>query len=244
MIEKKINGMITVRSKSTRLKNKCFLPFSGKTVIEHIIDRSLNFNLDPILCTTIEKEDDRLEEIAINKNIRYFRGSVEDKLDRWRKACEKYNIDNFISVDADDLFFDKSLVLRSFDTLIKGYDFVTHPKLLPYEGCVGYGITYDIIKKACQIKKTDKTEMMWVFIDEVKNLKKAQMHIPERGEKIRLTLDYIEDYWLMLAVERILGPYASMHDIIKLFQENPDLHKINWFRNHEYKQNHKNIDLE
>ena len=239
----KINGMITVRSKSSRLPQKCYLPFAGKTVIEHVIDRAQKFDINPILCTTLEKDDDNLEKISLEKGIRYYRGSTEDKLKRWKEACEKYNISEFVSIDADDLFFDKELVYKSYNTVKNGFDFVTHPKNLPYEGCVGYGITYNIIAEACKIKKTEKTEMMWAFIEEVKNLKKTFLSINEESKNIRLTLDYKEDYWLMLAVEKILGPYASMSEIITLFDTNPDLHKINWFRNDEYKLNHQNINL-
>ena len=239
----KIDSMITVRSKSTRLPQKCFLPFAGKTVIEHIIDRALEFNIDPILCTTLEEDDNSLEKLATTRGIRYFRGSTEDKLKRWKDACEKYNVKKFVSIDADDLFFDRDLVYKSYNTIKDGYDFVTHPENLPYEGCVGYGITYDIINEACEIKKTDNTEMIWVFVEQIKNLKKAFLSTPDGRKNIRLTLDYKEDYWLMLVVERILGPYACMSEILSLFEKNPDLHKVNWFRNDEYKKNHQNISL-
>ena len=59
-----------------------------------------------ILCTTKRKDDDILCEIAKNKNIDYFRGSEEDKLMRWYGACKYHNIENFVNVDGDDIFFD------------------------------------------------------------------------------------------------------------------------------------------
>ena len=41
-----INGMITVRSQSTRLPKKCFLPFGDGNVLEHIIRRAKHFNIN------------------------------------------------------------------------------------------------------------------------------------------------------------------------------------------------------
>ena len=232
-----IDVMITVRSQSSRMPEKCFLPFGEGNVIEHIIRRAKYFGFDPIVCTTIEKEDDRIVEIAKQENVRYFRGSVKDKLLRWRDACRKFGIEKFVSIDADDPFFDKELTQLSFNTLGETYDFVAHPPKQPYEGCVGYSLTLDIIERACAIKDNDDTEMMWFFLEKVPDLKKTLLpvDIDEDAWPIRLTLDYPEDYWLLCTVLRILGPHAGRRDIEKLFKCNPDLHKVNWFRNDEYK---------
>ena len=97
-----IDGMITVRSQSTRLPEKCFLPFGGGNVIEHMIRRAKHFEINPIVCTTIEESDDKIVEIAKAEGVRYFRGSVKDKLDRWNKASAKFNIDTPILCSASD----------------------------------------------------------------------------------------------------------------------------------------------
>jgi len=235
-----IYGMITVRSQSTRLPEKCYLPFGEGNVIEHMIKRAKHFDIKPIVCTTLEKEDDRIVEIAKKEDVLYFRGSTLDKLSRWRDACRKNNIEKFISIDADDPFFDYDLSLSSIKQLNSGYDLVKHSKHQPnygfYEGCVGYSIKYDIIDKACKLKETHDTEMMWSFIEKVPNVKISNLDSKkiEISHPIRLTLDYAEDYWLMKSIERILGPYTSRKEIVNLFISNPDLYKINWFRNDDY----------
>ena len=46
-------GLITVRTSSSRLKNKCLLYLNKKIrVIEHIILRCIDSDLVPILCTS------------------------------------------------------------------------------------------------------------------------------------------------------------------------------------------------
>ena len=56
----KINGMITVRSQSTRLPNKCFLPFGDYTVIQHMIKRAKKFDVNIILPLYINYYNDIL----------------------------------------------------------------------------------------------------------------------------------------------------------------------------------------
>ena len=145
-------------------------------------------------------------------------------------------MDSFITIDGDDLFFDGELNRISHDQLIDGdYDMIMHPKIMPYHGCIGYSIKADILKKACEQKKTDKTDNHWEFIQQVKGAKNTYYESKVLTEnKIRLTLDYEEDYWLLRTVLRLLGHNATGEQIIKLFSDNTDLHKINWFRTDDY----------
>ncbi len=242
--------MITVRSQSTRLPQKCFLPFGDGNVLEHMIRRARAFDIAPVVCTTVESADDGIVEIAKQEGVRYFRGSEKDKLLRWRDACRKHNIERFVTVDADDLFFDGELSHKSFETLGESFDLITHPPQQPfhgfYEGCVGFSLTADIIEKACEIKNTDDTEMMWYFLDKVPGIRKSQLEAScdEEVTPIRLTLDFEEDYWLFQTVLKVLGPMASLNEIKLLFKNNPDLHKTNWFRNDEYKASHEEKRVE
>jgi len=237
-----IDGMITVRSESKRLPQKCFLPFGDCNVLEHVIRRAKYFDINPIVCTTIESSDNKIIEIAKKENVRYFRGSVRDKLKRWRDACLEHEIASFISIDADDPFFDGELSIKSYRMLGKSFDLIKHPTQQPnygfYEGCVGYSITLDIINKACQLKTTSNTEMMWTFIENVPAVRigYAEMNSDKKiSFPIRLTLDYEEDYWLMRSISRIIGQFATRKEIVEIFANNPDLYKINWFRNDDYK---------
>ena len=112
------------------ITKKMLLPFGEWTIIEHIIKRTKHYGIDPILCTSIDSDDDELEKIAHQENIKVFRGSLGNKLKRWYDCCEYFQIDRFHSIDADDLFFDGELIHQSMDLLDKGYDVVvqlSHP---------------------------------------------------------------------------------------------------------------------
>ena len=64
-------GFITVRTSSVRLPNKCFLPFGGESVLSHVIKRALTNNIDPVICTTTEKADDPVENLAKDLKVKF-----------------------------------------------------------------------------------------------------------------------------------------------------------------------------
>lgn len=232
----KIYGFITVRTGSSRLRGKCLLKFGEGNVLEHVIRRGKFFGFEPLICTTLLEEDNIIEEIGNKEGCLVYRGSVKDTLQRWLDACKKFGIESFYSMEADDPFFDGELGQRSFQLLQEGYDIV-YPSSSIYIGSVGFSLTSDIIEKACSIKTSDDTEMMWYYIEKVPQVRKIKLPVPDaKISTIRLTLDYEEDYWMLLTVLRILGPQASRADIENLFIRNPDLHRINWFRNEEWKR--------
>ena len=82
--------LITVRSASTRLNNKCYKKIKDRHTIEYVIEQAKKSTKAQVvvLCTTELPEDDLLCEIASNNGIQYFRGSVTDKLERWNGACK------------------------------------------------------------------------------------------------------------------------------------------------------------
>ena len=233
----KVPGLILVRTASTRLHRKCFLPFGEGSVIEHIVNRAMHFDFAPVICTTEEKNDDELYEMLKSKGWRVFRGSSEDKIKRLRDACNYYGIEEFITIDADDPFFDPEIDHRSFELLQKGYDFILTPENY-YCGSVGYSVTTNILDRTISECDTSDSEMMWKIIEKLEGIKLKTVEVNnEKMSNIRLTLDYEEDYHILLAVLRMLGPYAKAKDIEKLFSRNPDLYKINWFRQDQWREN-------
>jgi len=235
----KIPALITVRSSSTRLPEKCFLPFGEGSVLEHVIQRSIYYDLDPIVCTTTETSDDAIVELAKRCNVKFFRGSTANKLLRWSQCCEHFDLESFHSVDADDLFFDGDEIKNSMKMLQEeGFDMVCPTESSSAgSASVGYSLTTDIVKRVCKgLDKDTDTEMMWYYMEKIPDLKTKIL--PETRKNIsnmRLTLDYEEDYWLLESVRRMVGNLASRGKVDQLFLSNPDLYKINWFRNDEWK---------
>ena len=242
---KNVFGLITVRSESSRLPGKCFLPLGNKSVIETVIDRCKVSEIIPIICTTTSSADDPLEELSRNLNVQVYRGPTKNKMLRWLQCAELFNLEDFHTIDADDPFFDEDLVKKSMKLRRSlKYDFIK-PSIYSSNGgaSVGYSIKTSYLRSI--IKNTDEnsdTEMIDNFIENHHNYSSAR--IEENATlnyQIRLTLDYEEDYWLISSIVRILGPNPERKKIIELFKVNPDLHGINFFRNIDWSNRQKEI---
>ena len=240
MSENKVPSLITVRSSSSRLPNKCFLPFGERcNILEHIIRRAKHYNLDPIICTSSDPSDDLIEELAMREGVKCFRGSLINKLKRWADCAVHFNLKAFHTVDADDPFFDGDEMKKSFKLLLDHNLDVVSPTIDSSNGgaSVGYSLTTKIVNKAIlNLDINTDTEMMWYYLDNIKNIKKEILTNQTKTKfNVRLTLDYIEDYWLLESVRRIVGNFAGRNEVNRIFENNPDMYLINWFRNAEWK---------
>tara|TARA_A100001388_G_C28772912_1_gene505099 strand:+ start:4082 stop:4837 length:756 start_codon:yes stop_codon:yes gene_type:complete len=242
---KNVYGFVTVRSESTRLPRKCFLPLGKKSIIETVIARCIDSEIIPIICTTISSADDSLEELSNNLNVLIYRGSIKNKMQRWLKCAELFNLEDFHTIDADDPFFDQNLVKKSMKLRrSKNLDFVK-PSIYSANGgaSVGYSIKTSYLKSI--IKNTDEnsdTEMIDNLIEGNQIFSSARIEENQTlNYQIRLTLDYEEDYWLIATIFRILGPNPKREKIVELFKLNPDLHNINFFRNTDWSNRQKEI---
>ena len=159
---------LSVRTGSSRLPKKALFKIRGKTTIEYLIDRlkKSKYAQKIILCTTELEEDDVLCSIAEYNDIDYFRGSSPDKLSRWLGATQKYNVEFFVNVDGDDLFFDYELADHILlQNKNNPRDFIDGQGYLYNDA---YGISYTGLKKVCKIKTTTDTEYIKPYFTKAK----------------------------------------------------------------------------
>lgn len=238
-------GIITVRTSSSRLKQKCLLSFGRIKVIEHVIKRCIKSNIIPILCTTREKADKILVQIAKKFNIKYFRGSNNNKIKRWFDCCKKYKINAFHTIDADDPFFDPKAVKKSLSLLNNSKYDIIYPSEISKNGAASEGYSFkfsainrltNLIKKKFNNYNKLDTEMIERFINE-KNFKiKKFSGMKYQLRKVRLTLDYFEDYIMLDLIRRSFKNYYIERQKINTFlSKNKNIIKINYFRNSEWK---------
>ena len=236
--------LITVRTSSTRLPRKAILDINGKPTIQYLIENIKKSRLADkiILCTSEEPDDDILCQIATDCGIDYYRGSLKDKLVRWMETCKEYNIDFFVNVDGDDLFFDYNLS----DLVIEQYN--KHP--CDFIDCNGlyndvYGVSTKALKKVCDIKDTDDTEYIRLYFTETNlfDVKKIN-NIPEKyiKRKVRMTLDYKEDFeFFKTVIEGVLPNELTLDNINNFLYNNPSIANINYFLDEEWKSNQEKI---
>lgn len=243
---------ITVRTGSSRLPQKALIEIDGVATIEHLIERVKHSSKKDgiVLCTTQEPADDVLVEIAANHGIESFRGSTEDKLERWNGAAKKFGVEFFVTADGDDLFCEPELIDLAFEQYeINKPDFIAGDGKGIIVGSFTYGIKASALERVCKIKDTNDTEMMWVYFTDTGLFKCEDLdlgRVPDiyKRPEIRMTLDYPDDLRFFETIIRHFdktqpGEYYSLRDIVAYLDENPDIIKINQHLTNQFRNAQK-----
>lgn len=247
--KKRFVGFISARTSSSRFPQKALKTIRGRTVFEHIIDRAKAADsLDEVVLTTSDQpEDDILKEIAEKKGIRVWRGSLKDKLERWRGAAKAFDAHAIITIDGDDVFCDPELIAYGVEQMREGgADFIYASKTLAC-GSFTYGLTRSALEKVCEIKDSGDTEFIERYFLET-GLFKTQEFVAKDplflNSEIRLTLDYPEDLEFFSQIFEELDISLNtvpLRRIIEFLNERPDIREINFFRQGHYLDNQAKI---
>lgn len=238
---------ITIRMDSSRLPEKTMKKILGRPVLEHIIRRAkLTKRFDEIIvCTTTREIDNQVAELSVKNGVKVYRGSLEDKLERWNGATEEYGIDYIVTFDGDDLFCDPYLLDKGAEQIQKGqYDFIEAPDGLIC-GAFTYAFTAAALKKVCEIKNSADTEMMWTYFKDTGLFKTGTLEQVESiyfSKDIRMTLDYPEDFEFFTKVFEYFGCVNNdvpLKVIVAYLKEHPEISQINIGRQQEFLDNQK-----
>ena len=230
--------IITVRLKSTRLKQKVFREVNGKKVLKYLTDRLRNnFDGEIIICTSIHPNDDPLIEFAKKENLSFFRGSEEDVLLRYYETALKFNLDNFYIVYGDEPFTDMETVKENFQLLQNQIPMWIKNDSLP-EGTYGYGMNFKGIEYLNNNKLADDLEV-WQIMATNLPLKRIEykLELKERSDSIRLTIDYEDDLRVFnRIIDKIGDKFLSitLSELMDIYEQE-EYYKINGFRIEEYK---------
>ena len=183
---------LSIRNKSTRLPHKHFLKIQGKTTAELLIERLKLAQLPDkiVICTSINPDDDILEDLARDQGIDCFRGSEEDKLDRYLKAAQNFNIDFILVVDGDDILCDPEYI----DKIIVKFEQTNADYIIAKDlplGATAFGIKKEALKKVCEIKKESDTEVWGGYFTKTGLFKIESVEVDPflKRPEIRMTLE-------------------------------------------------------
>jgi len=228
---------ISVRTGSSRLPNKSMLKIKNKHTIEYVIDavKKSQHADEIVLCTTENAEDVILGAVAEVNRIKFCYGNENNKLKRWYEAARKFNIDYFVTVDGDDLFYDARLADLCFQQ-IGDSDMINGQGL--YNDT--YGIKTKTLESMLHIledKVIEPHEMVKLFQNKFDI--KTPTNIPEilQKQNIRMTLDYEEDFNFFENVINNVKDNFVLDDILLYLKENKSVVDINYFREDDWKKN-------
>jgi len=103
-MKKKVVAIIQARMGSKRQPGKSLAPLAGHPLLWQFLRRVKRATLldEIVLATTMGKEDDVLENIAIECMVGVFRGSENDLVDRYFQAAKIHKADVVVRICADN----------------------------------------------------------------------------------------------------------------------------------------------
>ena len=124
----KIGYIVQARMTSTRLPGKVNKDICGKPALYRMIERLrlTRHNIDIIIATTTNPQDDVIVEAAEKLGVKVFRGSENHVLSRFYYAAKEYGLDVIIRCTSDDLLYDPRWLQDEFlDEFLEGkYDYM------------------------------------------------------------------------------------------------------------------------
>lgn len=233
---KKIGAIVQIRVDSTRLPKKALSDILGKPMTIRLLERVQRSELidEIIVATTKNKTDDDLVKIVEENNIKIYRGSTEDVLDRYYKAAKQNDIDIIVRITGDCPLVDPEIVdniIRYF--IDNDFDYVSNTikPTFPDGICVEV-FSYNTLEKTWnEAKLMSEREHVTPYITkhteifEIKNFENN-----EDLSDLRWTVDEPEDLEFVREIyKRLYNKKNVFHlrDVLKLLEKNPKLKNIN-----------------
>lgn len=236
----KIGAIIQARTSSSRFPKKVLQPLpydSNICVLQQDIRRVKKSKLldEIIIATTTNPEDDEIVDMAINEKVHYFRGSLNNVLERYYKSSIKFNLDVIVRITSDCPCVDWTIV----DKVIKSHlnsnaDYTSNSLIESFPR----GIDCEVINfKTLEEAYFNATEIYekehvtpYIYKSHPEHFKINKYFENVNNSDIRITLDTPQDYALLSVIYDNLyyeNNFFTLKDILNLFNRKPWIKFIN-----------------
>lgn len=126
-------GVIPVRYQSTRLPGKALLKISGKTVLQHVYERSIGCErLDQVIIAT---DDARIERVAKSLGASCFMSKSRHSCgsERVAEAVRRKRVDIVVNIQGDEVLIRPEMISSAIDVLLSDDEYVCGTLCSPIE---------------------------------------------------------------------------------------------------------------
>jgi spore coat polysaccharide biosynthesis protein SpsF (cytidylyltransferase family) len=228
------HAIIQARMGSKRLPGKSLMKYQNITPLEVLIKRIKKIKKisQIIIATTILKKDEIFLEYANKLNIKVFRGSSKNVLERYYSAAKFFNSKNIIRLTADCPFIDAVTVNKMINIFnSKKFDYVANTYPLPCTFPDGSDIeifNFKSLKKNNEeaFLPSDKEHVTKYFWNS-KKFKCFRLDCKTDFSKYRYTIDIKQDFNLFKNIIKNNKNFLklNMKNIVKFIDQNPKLVK-------------------
>ena len=230
----KVVAIVQARMNSTRLPKKVMMKVNGISMIE-LIAKRLKFSKEIdeiIIATTKNKSDKILIKHLENLDVKIYKGSEANVLERFYKAAKETKAEIIIRITGDCPFIDPFIIDEMLQNFYKsGLDYLSNcfPPSFP-DGLDAEIFTFDALEKSWkEASSPHELEHVTPYMYETSKFKIQTFKSSTDYSEHRWTLDEKEDYELIKSIMSKLLPKIdfSWKDILKVIKKNPEIKKIN-----------------
>ena len=205
--------LIQARSSSGRFPKKMMQALGPIPLAEFVYRRCATSKRADVVAiiTSLDKSDDELFNYCLSREIRVYRGSLDNVLERYVRAAESYAAPLICRVCGDSPFVDIELVDAMFDLLQEEkLDYLAPDKKICMAGLDSEVVTLGALKKSLS-DSTAKDEFEHVTLHIKNNPDNFRVRYvktelkPRDLEAVTVTVDYPEDLVLCNKVLDLLG---------------------------------------
>lgn len=232
----KIIGTIEARMGSSRFPGKTMTPvYHNMPLLECVVRRfRVCRSLDDVyVATTVETKDDPIAKWCAKNNVKYYRGSEDDVLDRVTNTAVNAKADAIVQMGADSAYLDFELI----DKLVaiykeEDYDYVCNDLELTYPlGIYGHVVRVSKLielNERKDLSAQDREDVIRYIFEHPEAYRILNSTAPPElaFPELRFTVDYIEDMQLAREIcERFKCYEFKTLDLIALYKQEPELFK-------------------
>lgn len=239
-------AIIQARMGSSRLPGKVLLQINEKPILYYVLKqtKSSKYVDDVIIATSTNTDDDPIIKFCKENNIKYFRGSEENVLDRYYQCAKKFKCNPIIRISADSPLIDPNVIDRVLKKFMNNsFDYVSNniekTKHVWKEstcnfpvGTVIEVVTFNALKLAwTKAKQPFEREHVFPFIQshpEMFNI--SNIKLRKNLSNIKITVDKINDLQFVREIYKRTSDKkkaVTINDLEKIISNEPSLLKIN-----------------
>lgn len=221
---------------SSRFPGKVMADLEGTPVLEWVVRRcaaALRVGA-VVVATTSLPEDDVIEQFCSTRGLPCYRGSVDDVLDRFCRAAERFELDVVVRVTSDCPLVDPALIDDLLEALhLQGADYVTNsmPMRLPH-GFEASAMTRAALERAAAeaTRAADREHVTLFMRDHPDRFALHALKYEVDAYDLRVTIDHPVDLEVVRFVARALGdrsPYGAVEEVIRILRAHPEVAALN-----------------
>ena len=236
--------IVQTRTGSTRLPGKVMMKADDKLLMVDYVINQLKYSKlhdEIVIATTDLKQDDVIFDYVTNRNIPCFRGDEKNVLERHYQCAKKYAFSTIVRIPSDKPLIDPTIVdsvIEKFQS--NSYDYISNfsvdvndnDRFIPSypSGTEVEIFSFTALETAWKnASSEDEKEHVTPYIySNPEKFKIFTFKSEKNLSQFRWALDYENDLKLIrIIISKIQKRPILMNDILELFEQEPDLTKIN-----------------